>query len=213
MGVPTITGLVDLCTSLYKLVMMFNNLTCVSVDTWMIQYSLPYLISDTELKISCITHMKTSFIQEIITSKQTISHINVSSKKVMHKRTKIRNNLTSSTHILLISQKRYILRVLFHLNISPLQWCHHWPVSSKQSKTSRSSSNTETRAIYTRVLYQNWIKNFYRSIGFPIGPPSKLYKDNQATIKRVLEEIITTQAIHLNVLISALHELHTSKKF
>ena len=133
MGVPTITGLVDLCTSLYKLVMMFNNLTCVSVDTWMIQYSLPYLISDTELKISCITHMKTSFIQEIITSKQTISHINVSSKKVMHKRTKIRNNLTSSTHIFInITKEIYLTGALSpqHLTSSMVPSLTGFPVNN-----------------------------------------------------------------------------------
>ena len=60
--------------------------------------------------------------------------------------------------------------------------------SSKQSKTSRSSSNTETRAIYTVVLDKKYIINFYRSVVNPIGPPSKLYEDNQATIKIFLLE-------------------------
>ena len=34
--------------------------------------------------------------------------------------------------------------------------------SRKKSGTSRSSSNSKTRAIYTGVSDQNWIINFYR---------------------------------------------------
>ena len=67
--------------------------------------------------------------------------------------------------------------------------------------------------MYTGVLYQNWIINFYRSIGWPIGPPSKLYDDNQAIIKRFLVEIINTQSRPLSVLITDLHELHVQKTF
>ena len=62
--------------------------------------------------------------------------------------------------------------------------------------------------MYTGVIDQNLIRNFFRSIGYLIGPPSKLYKDNQATIKIVLADIITPQDIPLKVLIAALHELH-----
>ena len=45
--------------------------------------------------------------------------------------------------------------------------------------------------MYTGILDQNWIRNFYRSIGYPIGTPSNIYKDQQAKNKRVLVEIIT----------------------
>ena len=65
--------------------------------------------------------------------------------------------------------------------------------------------NAETRAMYTGVLDQNWIRDFFRSIGYPIGPPSKIYEDNQATIKIVLVDIITPQARLLGVLITAIH--------
>ena len=34
---------------------------------------------------------------------------------------------------------------------------------------------------------------YYIYIGYPIGTPSNLYYDNQATIKRVLEDSITPQ--------------------
>ena len=63
------------------------------------------------------------------------------------------------------------------------------------------------------MLYQNWIRDFFRSIGYPIGPPSKLYKDNQEKIKIVLADIITPQAIHIDALITSLHELHLRKTF
>ena len=65
----------------------------------------------------------------------------------------------------------------------------------------------------TGLLYQNWIRNFYISIGCPIGTSSKLYEDNQTTIKRVSEDIITTQDITIDVLINALHAHHLQKIF
>ena len=67
--------------------------------------------------------------------------------------------------------------------------------------------------MYTGLLDQNWIRNFFRSIGYHIGPPLKLYLDNQATTKRVLVDIITPQARPLGVIIAALHELHLQKTF
>ena len=46
-----------------------------------------------------------------------------------------------------------------------------------------------------------------------MGPPSKLHEDNKATIKRVLVDRITPQVRPLDVLITALHELHIRKIF
>ena len=66
--------------------------------------------------------------------------------------------------------------------------------------------------MYIGVLDQNWIRDLFRSIGYPIGPPSKLYEDNQEKIKRVLADIITPQARPIDVLITDLHELHLGKK-
>ena len=65
--------------------------------------------------------------------------------------------------------------------------------------------------MYTWVLDKNWIRDFFRSIGYTIGPPPKIYEDNQSTIKRVLEDRIITQTRPLDVLISYLHELHPRK--
>ena len=67
--------------------------------------------------------------------------------------------------------------------------------------------------MYTAVLYQNWIRYLFRSIGYPIGPPSKLYGDNQATVKIVLAYRITPQDRPLYFLITALHEIHLRKIF
>ena len=62
------------------------------------------------------------------------------------------------------------------------------------------------------MLDQNWIRDNFISIDYPIGTPSKLYKDNQSTIKRVMTDRITNQAITLDVLINSLHEPHLRKK-
>ena len=43
--------------------------------------------------------------------------------------------------------------------------------SKKQSGTSRISPNAKTRAMYTGLLDKNWIRNFFVSSGYPIGPP------------------------------------------
>ena len=65
--------------------------------------------------------------------------------------------------------------------------------------------------MYTGVLDKHWIRKLFRSIGYPIGPPSKLYEDKQATIERFLEDIITTQDRPIDFLITALHEVHLRK--
>ena len=69
----------------------------------------------------------------------------------------------------------------------------------------------ETRETYAGVLGKNWIISFCRSIGYPIGPPYKLYEENHVTIKTVLSDRITHQARHLEVLIIDLHKHHIRK--
>ena len=65
--------------------------------------------------------------------------------------------------------------------------------------------------MYTGVLDQNWTRKLFRSIGYPIGPPSKLYEDKQSTLKRVFADIITPQDKPIDVLITAIHELYLRK--
>ena len=67
--------------------------------------------------------------------------------------------------------------------------------------------------MYTGVLDKNYIIKFYRSIGYPIGPPSNLYEYNHSTIKIVLEYRINPQPRPVNILITELHELHPYNKF
>ena len=62
--------------------------------------------------------------------------------------------------------------------------------------------------MYKVVLDQNLIIGFFRSIGYPIRPPSKLYEDNQATIKIILADRITPQSRPIDVLIASLHKLY-----
>ena len=57
----------------------------------------------------------------------------------------------------------------YHLfNGTIIYWC-----SKKQSDNSRRTSY-EKKTMYTGVLYQNWIGNFCRTIGYPIVSLSKL---------------------------------------
>ena len=65
--------------------------------------------------------------------------------------------------------------------------------------------------MYKGVLDKNLTRNFFRSIFYPIGPPSKLYEDNQAINKRVLVDRITPQVRPIDVLITVLHKLHLRK--
>ena len=67
--------------------------------------------------------------------------------------------------------------------------------------------------MYRVILDRNWIIQLFRSIVYTIGPPSKLYEENQATIKIVLADIITPQSRPLDVLITDLHEMHQIKIF
>ena len=56
------------------------------------------------------------------------------------------------------------------------------------------------------------MRDLFRSIGYTIGTQSKLYEENQATIKGVMADRISPQARPLDVLITALHEIHLRKK-
>ena len=67
--------------------------------------------------------------------------------------------------------------------------------------------------MYKEFLDKNCIRKLFRSISYPIGPPSKPYEDNQATIKRFLVDINNPQSRPTEVLITSLHELHLRKTF
>ena len=62
------------------------------------------------------------------------------------------------------------------------------------------------------MLDQNLIRNFYIPIGYPIGPTSNIYEENQATIKIFLEDRITTRGSIIDVFITVIHEHQICKK-
>ena len=64
----------------------------------MIQQNLYFLPSYTACNISCITLMYISCIQEILFSNSKNYHINASSRKVLQRSTKLRNNPTFFTY-------------------------------------------------------------------------------------------------------------------
>ena len=63
------------------------------------------------------------------------------------------------------------------------------------------------------MLNQNCIVITYKPIGYPIGPVSKLYEDNKATIKIVLKYRITTQSRSIDILITTLYDIHIQTTF
>ena len=69
-----------------------------------------------------------------------------------------------------ISERRSATSTVNLLNSNIIDWC-----TKKNSETPRIISNTEIRAMYIGALDQNCIRDLFRSIGYTIGPPSKLY--------------------------------------
>ena len=63
--------------------------------------------------------------------------------------------------------RRSITSIAHLFNGTIIDWC-----AKKQSDTYISIYNEETREIYKGVLYQNCIRKFFTSIGYPIGPPT-----------------------------------------
>ena len=103
-----------------------------------------------------------------------------------------------SDHAIYIFDRLLVTSTVHIFNGTIMDWC-----DKKQYGTSRNSSNSETRAMYTGVLDQNWIRYLFRSISYPIGPPSKIYEYNKAKIYGLLTDIITLQARPLDLLITA----------
>ena len=192
--------------------MIFNISPCASVATLMPQQNLLSLLSNMTWNTSFTIHMNTSCSLERKFTKPMKYHINVSSKQGIQKSTKISNTTTSSINI--------VIQIMSKISPTDAHSHQHFifymvklqtSVPGKKSDTSGSSSNAETRAMYTGVLYQILTKNIFRSIGYSVGPQSKIYEDNQAKIRRVLAYIITPKDRPFNVLIPDLHEIHPQK--
>ena len=121
--------------------------------------------------------------------------------------TNLLHTYCDADHAINISDRCSVILTVHLFNGTLIDCC-----SKKQSENSIVSSNAETRAIHTGVLDSNWVRNFFKPIGSSIGTPSKLYEDNQATIKRFLAHQIKPQARPPEILITALHELCLRKQ-
>ena len=101
MEYPSITWLVDSCTSMFKPAMIFNISPCVSVASLMPQQNIIYFFSNIACNITCTIHINLLCIQERIFFKHMKARINISSEHGMQKSTKIRNTPTSSINIVM----------------------------------------------------------------------------------------------------------------
>ena len=77
----------------------------------------------------------------------------------------------------------------------------HWNIS-KQSEPTGATSSAELFALHKGVITLNDLRNFSSSIGYPIGTPSTVYKDNAGTIKAITSDRITPTHRHHDVKIS-----------
>ena len=117
------------------------------------QHNLHFLLQQMAFNLSCIIHMSPSFTKErkIIETKRFPT--NVTSKQEMQKSEILRNTPTSLSHIsmqimqMYISDRGSVTSTVHFFNGNIIDWC-----SNKPSETSRSSSNAETRAMYTGVF-------------------------------------------------------------
>ena len=141
------------------------------------------------------------------------SHINVSLSQVMQKWKKqelsnLPHTYCDAYHAREIFDRLYVTSSAHLFNGNDIYWC-----ANKKCATFIISSNVEATEIYTGVFYQNFIRNFYRSIGYPIRIPSKIYEDNQAKVLRILADRTNLQPRPLVVLITALHNIYLEKTF
>ena len=175
---------------------------------------MPYLISNVAWNISCTIHINPSCIQKIKIYKrhEIPHHCSFKAGNAEIDKNQEYSNFFHTyydvDHARNITERRSVTSTVHLFNETIIDWC-----DKKQYDTPRISSNAETRAIYTGVLDQDWIRNFFGSIGCPIGSPSKLHEDNKETIKRVFSEIVIPQYRPLNVLINSLYEIRPRKTF
>eukprot|EP00957_Ditylum_brightwellii_P162675 12387785-Ditylum_brightwellii.AAC.1 len=66
----------------------------------------------------------------------------------------------------------------------------HW-YCDKQPEPTGATSGSELVALCSGVICTSDARNFAISLGYPIGKPTKLYKDNAGTIKAITSNRIT----------------------
>ena len=121
--------------------------------------------------ISFTIHVNPSCNQERKFIKPIKSHKNVTSNQGMQRSTNkeyfdFLHTYCDEDHVRYLADRRSVTLAVHTFNGTLIDFC-----AKKQSETSRTSSNLETRAIYTGVLDQNCIIKFFRLICYTILPP------------------------------------------
>ena len=107
-----------------------------------------------------------------------------------------------------LRDRRSVTSTVHLLNGVAVMWS-----CSKQTSTSLHSTGAKIRALHKGVRGSIFARNFLAGIGFPHGRPVVTYEDNQATVAAVLADRTMPRLRHIDVLISSLHEWHSSKHF
>jgi len=100
-----------------------------------------------------------------------------------------------------IQDRRSVTCTIHTINTVAVSW-----KCKKQTQTALHSNGAEIRALQSGVKTTLHIRQFMATIGHPITHPTPTYEDNQATIHQVLQDRLTPQVRHLDVLITWLHE-------
>lgn len=86
-------------------------------------------------------------------------------------------------------------------------------ICKKQVDTALHSNGSEVRSLFSCVLHSGHIRKRFADFGIKIDGSILTVEDNQATIKEVLKDRLSTAVRHLDVLITYLHEQYLRKSF
>ena len=144
----SITGLVESYTSQFKLSMTFNISQCAAVDTRMHQHNLLFLLSNMLWNISCTIHMNPSCTHFFYKNHESLQTYYFKAGDVEINKNKESSNFLhtycDADHAKYLADRRSVTSTVHLFNGNFIDWC-----AMKQYGTSRRSSNTETKAIYT----------------------------------------------------------------
>ena len=82
---------------------------------------------------------------------------------------------------------------------------HDW-YCGKQPITADCTNGSEIRALHTCIRRVIIHRRFLTSAGFPVGPPTRAFEDNSATISQVLKDRLTPHVKHLDMKVLWLHQ-------
>ena len=82
---------------------------------------------------------------------------------------------------------------------------HDW-YCGKQPVTADCTNGSEVRALHTCIRRVIIHRRFLTSGGFPVGPPTRAFEDNSATISQVIKDRLTPHVKHLDMKVLWLHQ-------